>query len=510
MKNVYESVRSFFEEEMIEPSIVSREWVEGFLRQKAWSGSTDAELHDIWKQLQGFVLYLSYTHFQFLDELVAEDFADAINWLSLNASGFKKTLKNVRQFFLTLEAFYQYLIGRKLLEDTAELALAAERIAGGKRLNLSDSRHALIASDEASKTGGAASALSENMGDIPATVEKLMLKIGSYFQRDSFDEEFHRALYLYVGPLQPIPAADDEEFSAFWIGFWDYFLFDYHIRRDDSIPVAYFLRNQPRISSVERILLEDLTAARFTVFYIDRIIDPDWVECVNLFSGEVFRMPHPEFDYRLIKRLLFFGHVFAHGSFVANYVASIEISANLRQRIKQEVLRLKDLFCVQQPAASWDDFLVRHSLAVRHTISLLTSFAKLNVTSVHAADLLSRPTETLREPDSRVKEHLQELMQKYGFSSHDIYLAQSMWHDFCQTDDVKLRKTGGWTAAVMSCYASINTPYALPVEELSIETGASATTIYTNRRRIMDALGIQPHDPRYLSEEGLLLFLYSS
>ena len=88
MKNVYEAVRLFFEEEITETPIIAREWVEGFLRQKAWSGSADKELHEIWNQLKAFEVYLSYTHYQALDELVVEDYAEALRWLDMNSSGF--------------------------------------------------------------------------------------------------------------------------------------------------------------------------------------------------------------------------------------------------------------------------------------------------------------------------------------------------------------------------------------------------------------------------------------
>ncbi|MDF2500146.1 MAG: hypothetical protein K0Q77_860 [Anaerosporomusa subterranea] len=512
MKNVYESVQVFFEEELTEPSIIAREWIEGFLRQKAWSGSTDKELRDIWKQLKALQIYLSYTHYQSLDELVAEDYADAIRWLDLNASGFKASLKSVRHFLAVLDEFYQYLLSRKLIHETLELQVAAEQIAGGKRLNLSISS----ADGEGNSNSDSATSnaqiplLPEVGGAIPGTMEKIMLKMGSYFQREDYDEEFHRALYLYVGPLQAIPPLEEDSFSDFWIGFWDYFLFDYHMRQDDLSPVEHYLRSKNRISGVEKTVLQHLSKARYMVFYIQRIIDAEWVECVNLLTDETFRLPYPDFDYKMMKRLLFFGHVFDNGSFATNYIASIEVSVNLRQRVKQEVLRLKELFDIQQPGASWSTFLARHCLAVRHTITLLTTFAKLNVTIVNDSLPVPARPDAIRESDPRVTEQLKQLMPKYGFSSHDLVLAESLWHDFCQVSDVKMRKSGAWTAAVISCYAMMNTPFSVSVDDLADEGGVSVASVYTNRRRLSEALGLRQHDPRYLSEEGILLLLYSS
>jgi hypothetical protein len=224
----------------------------------------------------------------------------------------------------------------------------------------------------------------------------------------------------------------------------------------------------------------------------------------------MFRMPYPDFDYKMMKRLLFFGHVFENGEFATNYIASIEVSVILRQRVKQEVLRLKELFDIQQPGASWAAFLSRHCLAVRHTITLLTTFAKLNVTvASDSLPPLVRP-DPIRQPDPRVSEQLKQLMPKYGFSAHDLELAESMWHDFCQVTNIKMKKSGAWTAAVITCYAMMNTPFSVSVDDLVGEVGVSAASVYSNRRRLAHELGLRQHDPRYLSEEGILLLLYSS
>ncbi|MDU4960536.1 MAG: hypothetical protein E6X17_07720 [Sporomusaceae bacterium] len=509
MKNVYEAVQVFFEEELTEQSIIAQEWIERFLRRKAWSGLTDKQLQQLWKEIQALQIYLSYTHYQSLDELTAEDYADAVLWLDLNSSEFRANLKSVRHFFAVLDEFYRYLAGRGLIADLSALQSATRQIVGGKRLNLSISRVADAYRPLDRSEGEDDSPMLPAEEALPEVLEKVMLKMGSYFQREEYDAEFHRALYLYVGPLQSLPVFEDSQFSEFWIGFWDYFLFDYHLRADDLSPVTHYLRSKSRLSEPEKVVLRQLSQARYKVFFIQRIIDAEWVECVDLFTEASFRLPYPEFDNRMMKRLLFFGHVFDDGSFATNYIASIEISTNLRRRVRQEVVRLKELFSIQKPGASWDEFIGRHCLAVRHTITLLTSFAKLNVTAqlpLPAAAPMAKDAAA----DPRVTEQLGRLMPKYGFSVYDISLAQAMWRDFSGVSSVKPRKSGSWAAAVISCYAMLNSPLTMPVETLAAESGVSAATVYGNRRRLAAALGLVRHDPRYLSEEGFLLLLYSS
>lgn len=61
MKNVYDEVQTFYEEEIILEPVIKREWVDGYLRQKAWQGTTDSELRQVWNNIRYFELYLDVT-----------------------------------------------------------------------------------------------------------------------------------------------------------------------------------------------------------------------------------------------------------------------------------------------------------------------------------------------------------------------------------------------------------------------------------------------------------------
>lgn len=497
MKNVYESVRIFFEEELNDPTVISREWIEGFLRHRAWSGATDKELRDLWKHINIFQMYLLYnTPYQSLTELIVEDYVLAFRWLEQHCLDFKVTLKSVRHFFLVLELFYEYLASRRVPVSLAELQFATQQITGGKRLNLSLLQRPRLVSAQVDPE------------EIPALIERLMLKLGNFFQDPAFVNDFNRALYLYTGPLQSAPASTEPEFAEFWIGFWDYFLFDYRLRLNDCTPVSYYLQQHTNISAAEKSLLTTLINARFTVFYVKRIVDLDFVECVNLLTDEVFRMPYPDIDQSLTKRL-FFGHIFNHDAFVANFISSVEVSTKLRQRIKQEIVRLKMLFEIQVTDASWDGFLARHCLVARHTILLLTSFAKLTVADSISLLSVTRPPAIKEQPPSEVADEIKRLMKKLDFSTHDFTLAQTLWQDFCQVAKIRYTNPKAWALAVIVCYAAINTPLNLSINKLATDETVVVSTIYSRRRQLQAALSLHKRDPRYLSEEGFLLLLYS-
>jgi hypothetical protein len=504
IKNVYDEVRRFYEVDAEGYAAIRRDWVEGFLRQKAWGGADDEELRDIWANLRMFLLYLRHTEAADLEEIPYQEYSRVIKWLTSHVKGFKATLKPVRRFFNILIEFYRHLAVRKVVADTSELEQAAQEIAGGKKIKLLDDRRLLL--------GKSTAALTEELSDVVNDiVEGLMLKLGAFFQRQEFHDDFQRALFLFAGPLNTLPDSEPGEFSHFWQEFWDYFLFDYHLLASDKTPLTQFAEtSRSGFSQEERQIMDELLGARFTVFTVQRLLDEDWVQCANLFSGEEFRLPRPDFTYKVMKNMLFFGHVFSRETVIVNYITSVETSANLRRRIKEEALRQKAIFEVQQPEATWDDYFARHALVFRHTVDALITLAKVNVTPFAQLGREYPAGTGRRATDTRVSALFAKVMPEYGFSRHDQQLALRLWHDFCQLTAVRVRKPGAWAAAAIYAYAQINSPQGIAAEQLAVDLEVSPSSVYANRDRIFKVLQLDKFDPRYLNEEGFVYSLFMS
>lgn len=508
IKNVYDEVRVFFAEEQDWSSAIRREWVEGFLRQKAWQGANDDALRDLWHNLQMFASYLSYSGDINLDEMTAADYSLAVEWMIVQMEGFKPNLKTVRHLFDILREFYTYLAGKKIAVSIAELEQAMEYMTGSKRLRFIES-----GDEENPLPVKSALTVPKDIGRIVGeAVERLMLKFSSYFQQENFIEDFDRALVLYLGPLGQMP--EDENDEEFWLGFWDYFLFDYHLLDNDRTPIEQFkLDYGERLSEEERKILQELMGAKFTVFYVESVVNQDWVECVNLLTEEKFRLPNPNFDYKLVKKLLFYGHVFLQQEerelVMINFITSVEISSNLRRRIKEELVRQKAMLELQQPGATWSDFVARHANAVRHTIDLLATWARVNVTSYAQIERSFPEPSGEKTVNMAVTEAIAAYMPRFGYSQHDTVLAQKLWQDFAGLEAVTIRKPAVWAAAAIQAYAQVNNGEAeLPLDTLAEEMSVSKSSISTNRSKLVEVLQIEKYDPRYLSEEGMVSLLY--
>lgn len=508
MKNVYDQVHLFYNKEVTDETIVKREWVEGFFRYKAWQGVVDEELQTIWQSIQLFIIYLQYSDNDEIEALSVQDCSLLVEWLSVHVKGFKLSLSNVRKFFTILIEFYKYLVARHIIHSADEIEHAANEISGGETLRLLKPvttdlplfvENMNVASDELSfKSRETAKMIGE-------TVEQLMVKLGTYFQQENFNEDFDRALYLYTGPLETVP---DDEREEFWLGFWDYFLFDYHLLREDISPLAHFYKVfSGSLSQEEQQILHDLQSSHFTVFYIDRVINQDWVECVDLFTEEKFELPFL-FEYNSLKKLLFYGHIFSQGMIVINYVTSIEVSANLRRRIREEILRQKVVFERQQATATLEDFFKRHALVVRHTIDILVTLAKVNVIPAMQLEREFPKSNEIRKTNPAVIKMMEEKFSQFGFSKHDCTLMQNMWHDYCQFTTAHVRKPEVWVAAVFYSYSHVNYLNNISVDKLAKNLEISTSSIYTYKNRLYKILELETFDPRYLNEEGFVISLF--
>lgn len=512
-KNVYDQVEIFYSQDLLWEPIIKQEWVEGFLRQKAWQGLDDGKLKDSWKQIEIFIMYLNDADHDDLKEITVVEYSFAIEWLTEHIAGFKATLKRVQHIFNVLIDFYSYLFSKKIIHDMGDIKEAAEEIAGGKKLKLikADSmvdRFRLV-EDNIDELTSFDAEFSHHLGSIIGeSIEGLMLKLGKYFHKDDFAEDFERALYLYIGPFEKVPEEGKDEF---WLGFWDYFLFDYHLIKSDSKPLEYFkMIYGEKLNPEEGRILKELLNSKFTVFYVNKILNPNSVECVNLFTDEIFSLPLLDFDYRSLKKMLFFGHVFPTGLVMINYLSSVEISTNLRRRIKDEVVRQTEIFAIQKPDATLEEFFNRHALVLRHTVKILVTLSKVNVTSRMHLGRSYPVIEDKRVPNQGVVKLLQELVSSHGYSLYDQKMLEKMWYDFSQLTVINVRKPAIWAGAIFYAYVDINSQNHAVVKEIAAQLDISTGSIYKNRILVDDVLELQIFDPRYLSEEGFIISLFES
>jgi len=165
---------------------------------------------------------------------------------------------------------------------------------------------------------------------------------------------------------------------------------------------------------------------------------------------------------------------------------------------------------LQQPGVTWGDFIERHANAVRHTIDLLATWARVNVTSYAQMERnFPQPVTDEKNVNMAVTKSIATYMPQFGYSLHDTVLAQKMWQDFSRITTVNVRKPAVWAAAVIQVYSRINNGEAdMPINVLVEEMKVGKSSISTSSNRLFDVLKLEKYDPRYLSEEGMISLLY--
>lgn len=507
MENVYEAVQFFYNANHSMDSIIKKSWVEKFLRKKAWAGRSDRDMKKNWQSLQCLFSYLQTETITSLQDLTGVDYVRAVLAEKKNKTGLKKiTESKVKEFFFVVKNFMQYLDEELDTEFSREVMAGMQYfyIDGSFQIPQLDMAGFDRIYDNLNKIAGISQ---EDAEQLNVLLENLLNKIGVYYKGTEFSQDFNRALALFAGPMHTVPEEENEEF---WLGFWDYFLFDYHLIKNDATPLRNFYdQHKNQLQTTELRILQDLLKAEFTVFYINYIREDDVVECINLFTNEKIYLPQPDFALYDYQKVLLYGHLYLKGVVMLNYITSVPVSPNLRKRIKEEVLRQHQVYCYQQKKATLQAFFQRHSIVVRHTIDILVRLAKVNVVSPE----LLRPAEPkCKEKDVQTDEKaegvLHFLADRYHFSLYARNMLLQMWKDVCAVLPA-VKSSESRALSVFLSFTTINGVDFINKKVLLSRLHVKKDSFEDECEQIAAALRLRIFDPRYLTEEGFVLSLYA-
>lgn len=504
MENVYNQIETFYLDNVNSNLIIEQSVIEGYLRQKAWEGLNDDELKGLWHYIQIFIQYNDLNNFYDLNKITSQDYVAFILWIEESYQEFSLSPKILEDFFAKMNLFHQYLVKKNLMYDLDLLGIAKEAFfSDGEFLVPKLKEEENLLSEELIDD-----IVSEEVAlKLNFLLERLLSKIGCYYKNERFSSDFNRAMSLYAGPFNVVPETDGEEF---WLGFWDYFLFDYHLSQSDITPLRFFYENKKDVLSAdEQKVLNDLLHAKFTVFYITRVINQYVVECVNLMTNEVLQLPMPDYGMHDYKKVLLYGHVYSEGIVMLNYITSVQVSANLRKRIKEEINSQYKLFLSQQGKATLEDFFARHAVVVRHIIDILVNLAKVNVGNPFVLENVKVSSVPEKIQEDEVVVVLKEFAKRYKLSSFSTKLLLNMWYDFSVKDTKPILNYAVAAASIFMIFSTINGISLIKKKNVLSKIETNETEVGEICNRIVNTLQLKIFDSRYLTEEGFVLSLYA-
>ena len=506
MDNVYSLVEHFYEENNAAGQIVPQETVEAYLRRNAWHGADDDELKRIWSIISLLINYVDQLNLYSFVSLTVYDYQELIYRYANDRADFMLAEADIIKFFAAADKFYEYLQRTCKTDDYRQgLQAAKDSLYEGGYFFLPDRRD-----------GDEFYSSLEHMEEVPAEtmqrlnkmLDELLHRIDDYYKQPSFRRDMDRAVVMYAGPeYDGQESLPEEERRNFWFGFWDFFLFDYHLIGSDAIPLRhYYEHERDKLSTSEQDILRDLLRSRFTVFRIEAVAE-DFVSCRNFFTGENFELPVPELALGNYNNCILYGHIHSHGVMLLNYITTLTASRKLQQRMRDVILRQYELFKFQSPQAELKDFFARHAGVVRHTLQILASYAQLNVLkSRHVMQPLPDNPEVADNFKADI-DLLRRVAKHVGFSKFEIGLLVKFFTDYMtvaaldKTDDILI-------TALLLKFAQINGVDLSGQSEIYELLGIDSESVWAAMKRIFETLDCGMFDPRYLTEEAFIKSLY--
>ena len=510
MANVYEKMTKFYAQEMPDAlSPIQQNNLDKFFRRLAWQGKNENELQKDWEIVRETVFLMYKTGRTWPFDLDLEDIWEIVyratvdHKVPLTEGNFVRVFEILTSFFLFLVTPLDQDYIKEFLDKAKRDFYFEDKFSPPERPFPELFDRGL---------GAPESMTDEEVDGLNDVMDDLMDSMRGYYSQNYFSGDVLRATMLFLNNNpEEMNNISREENNDAWYGFWDYFLFDYHLLEDDMTPIRHFyLHNKNVLNETERGIIGDLLRVKFTVFFIEGYVD-DCVMCRDLFTDETIELPTPEIPILDYKQVLFCGHLRTRGVMLLNYVSLYTASPRLRKRIKSEVIRQYDLFRLQKPMAKPGEFFYRHAAAVRHTLNILCSYARLNVVSNQPPPKRIEPPPNVKISYERTVLRLRYLAKNLGLSANALNLLGKLYEDFVYCSDMtEIKKRRIETLlAMIYVYATLNfgeTNFLVP--HLTA-FGVKMKTLLARAEEIRNILNLKSFDPRYAAEEGFVISLYA-
>ncbi|MCQ2359325.1 MAG: hypothetical protein MJ055_04620 [Phascolarctobacterium sp.] len=519
MRNIYDNIKDFYEQEPEWDEILARSHVESYIRQLAWSGKSDEELNKIWDDITIFSVYLANSE-NFLGDMNRENFIDCVAWVTRNIAGRVADYETVERFLTNVEAFYQYLAKKKVVRNQQAISDAKFRMLADNKVNYIDEEGNVLPQFKQSNiypTSDLPVKIFMNLGEHMSQVQQRM---SAFLMDEEYESEYSRAEWIFSGFME------DNEWNSLLdqsgdlaMASLDYYLYDYHMLTNDKRPIEVYYESAKAgrygtFSKAALELLEILTETRPIIFSIENCLEEGLYEIKEFFSGESFPLMLPiEGEHKVsdFKGVLFYGHIYYNNTMTTQVVQGILMSKEKQDQLKRLFLRVKDWFTAQESnSGTLEEFFQRNG----HLISHFFRFhQRINAKTMKELDWLKKyefekRIKLNRICEDEVTKYMDEQLPNDTFSARDVILAKRLWTSFKEASNVQVQRPEIWTGAVLWNLGGINAMFSIDeqvipnmLDEVQME---DAGKIVECGNEIYDVLELGDFDPRYLNEEGLL------
>ncbi|MDY2637270.1 MAG: hypothetical protein SOV56_04965 [Phascolarctobacterium sp.] len=513
MDNIFDYVADFYAQDEEWNTVLQQSYVENFLRTKLWQGASEEELLKDWDHIMVLCIFLGNSD-NYLGDMTKEDFIDCVGWCARNVSDFMISVENVSSFLDSISQLYAHLKKKRIISScTAPAEAKAKLIVNGQVQMLQEDGHFYPRFERYNvySTPDLPAKVFLNIGE---RLDNLLLALRKFFEDKKYKKDIERATFLYAGILMTGVVQEKPGSEEYAQCFWDYFLFDYRMIANDKCPLQHFYDSIAEIGfskngQVSRDVLLELLQAQLVFFTVQNRTEDGIYSCMNVFTGEDYMLMLP-FDQDVdTENMIFMGHIFYNKTMVMNCLRGMQIPKTSLKRFMKVMKQAKDWMGIREGADfTWDAFVQRYPMFVRHMSLIYSAYVKMDGFNAETCHQNYRPAPVLEDA---VSEEIWYAMRPYAFSAFDIKLAQQLWSDYVAATEknvAAIRRPEIWAAGVINCFVQANGVYNYNAEHISLMcNGVPISTIKRTTDEIKNQILLEPHDPRYLNEEGLLLML---
>ena len=513
MDNIFDYVADFYAQDEEWNTVLQQSYVENFLRAKVWQGATEEELFRAWDHITVLCIFLGNSD-NFLGDMTREDFIDCVGWCARNVSDFFVTPQEVAAFLDTMIELYAHLKKKRIITNASAPVEAKAKLLVDGQVQMLDKDGHFYPRFERYNVYSTPDLPAKVFLNIGERLDNLLQALRTFFQDKKYKKDIERATFLYAGILMTGVAQEKPGSEEYIQCFWDYFLFDYRMIRNDKSPLQHFYDSVSQIGfsqsgKVSRDVLLELLQAELVFFSVQGRTEDGLFSCMNIFTGEDYMLMLPFEDDVQTENMVFMGHIFYNKTMVMNCLRGMQIPKSSFKRFVKVMKQAKDWVSIrEQGEFGWGDFIKRYPMFVRHMSLIYSAYVKLDGFNEVTAHQHYRPAPRLKDA---VSDELWYAMQPYAFSAFDIELAEQLWCDYVAATGknvAAIRRPEIWAAGVINCFVRANGVYNYKPEHISTMcNGVPISTINRTTAEIVDKLLLEPHDPRYINEEGLLMML---
>lgn len=516
MTNIYDVIDELYNDDDGWNTVLERRYAEQFLRTEAFRGASDDDLLEIWQQVMYLMIYCGNTAYK-IGDMTSEDFVYCISWCQRNIGDFELDYDSVDFFLSVIQRLLSFLKQKKAISsDTAAAKCRLKLLGMDGSLLLFKQDGTLPAEYERFRTNREPDLETKVFMQMGQKLAILFDLIQNYFTESRFSMDRRRACYAFFGmdtELEP-----EQEKPELVSAFWEYFIFDYHLRDTDERPIEHFYEHyrkhpDPRYSKSNKALTELLATMleiQLMVFTIEREEADGWFRCRDFLTGSISELSLPIDETVDFQNLLCIAHVFEDGNLMTEYLRSVVVPPAVQKTLYNRLSAFLAYYRISHPRADWEEFIYSNPALVIHMVYY-----------AGASETVLKPLNSVKnikyEPAViRKNNPVHQLLRQFGKLLHmswqDRENVIQMWGDFyskrpvaCSGDEDYLL----WALAILDNYMKITKAFLLDVVLYAEKVHIDTKQILERSQEIHDVLQLEMFDPRYISEDAFLNMFFS-